>query len=241
MDLKESRILGDAVGHHWYYRSKAMAVSRALGDRYHPRAIDIGSGSGFFAHHLLRTGQTGVVDCVDPAYHWDERILLPDGKQLDRHRSLETVEPQADLALLMDVLEHVDDDRGLLADSSSKVRAGGTVLITVPAFQWMWSGHDVFLEHRRRYTLAQVERLARSVDLEVQSGHYFFGALFPVAAGQRLLDRRQRGDATSHLRDHPRLIQSVLTDICAAETRIQRWNRVAGLSVIVTARRPDAA
>lgn len=240
MDLKESRILGDSVGHHWYYRSKAEAISRALRGAHHPRTLDIGSGSGFFAHHLLRTGQTGIVDCVDPEYPGDERVVMPDGWMLSRHRGLETVEPGADLALLMDVLEHVDDDRALLAESAARIRAGGTVLITVPAFRWMWSGHDVFLEHRRRYTLPEVEQLARSVDLEVQSGHYFFGAVFPIAATQRLLDRKRNSEPTSNLRDHSPLVHAALTRVCRAETRFQRWNRVAGLSVIVVAKRSHA-
>lgn len=239
MDLKESAILGDAVADHWYYRSKAKAVTRTLGTRHDRRTIDVGSGSGYFAHRLQQTGHVGSVACVDPEYRFDEEVVMPDGHVLERHRSLETVPAGADLALLMDVLEHVDDDHALLAETVTRVRPGGRVLITVPAFQWLWSGHDEFLDHRRRYTLSQVEALAARAGLTVDRGHYFFGALFPVAAVQRLVSRVAGSESGSQLRDHSRFVHRLLERVCAAETRLQRFNRLAGLSVVVLARRPD--
>ena len=54
--------------------------------------------------------------------------------------------------LLMDVLEHVDDDVGLLRAYAEPARPGTRFIVSVPAFSWLWSAHDEFLEHRRRYT-----------------------------------------------------------------------------------------
>ncbi len=121
----------------------------------------------------------------------------------------------ADLALFMDVLEHVDDDRQLLADYRQILGPGKLVAITVPAFQFLWSGHDVFLEHRRRYTLSSLEEVMRASGLVVVRSHYFFGSVFPLAAGVRLVDRSRRTPrVTSSLKEYGPTANRVLTRIC---------------------------
>ena len=77
----------------------------------------------------------------------------------DKIRRSILLDSRADLLLYMDVLEHVDDDLGLLTAYLDQLERGGRVLITVPAFDFLWSNHDIFLEHKRRYTLKQVEAL----------------------------------------------------------------------------------
>ena len=78
-----------------------------------------------------------------------------------------------DLVLMMDVLEHVDDDRGLLRHYAAKVPPGAHFVVTVPAFGFLWSGHDVFLEHKRRYRLTEIETVMRDAGLAVARGAYF--------------------------------------------------------------------
>ncbi len=58
---------------------------------------------------------------------------------------------------MMDVIEHVEDDVGLVRGYVDKVAGGTRFIVTVPALMWLWSGHDVFLEHYRRYTLTSIE------------------------------------------------------------------------------------
>ena len=94
-----------------------------------------------------------------------------------------------DLVLMMDVLEHVDDDRGLLRHYAAKVPSGAHFLVTVPAFAFLWSGHDVFLEHKRRYRLGEIEAAMRDAGLQVVRGSYYFGLVFPLAAAVRLVER----------------------------------------------------
>jgi hypothetical protein len=102
----------------------------------------------------------------------------------------------------------------------------------------MWSAHDVFLGHRRRYTLHQLERTVRAAGLEVVRSHYFYGAVFPLAAAVRLLRRPQSGDASvsSDLRRHSRPVNSLLSAICRGETAVMEHNRLFGLSIFCLAR-----
>jgi len=234
MDLKEEKILGGAVGEHWYYASKAAALNRYLAGILYRRSLDVGSGSGFFTRHLLTTTSLEEGLCVDTGYAQD-RDEWVGGKPMRKRRAYHG-EP-ADLALFMDVLEHVDDDTGLLTFYADRLPRGAHVFITVPAFGFLWSGHDVFLGHRRRYTLASLEETVRSARLSVLRASYYFGFVFPIVAARRIMSglRHNRVTPRSDLQRHPALVNAALRLACAAELPVLRYNRLAGLSVFCLA------
>jgi 2-polyprenyl-3-methyl-5-hydroxy-6-metoxy-1,4-benzoquinol methylase len=233
MDLKEEDILGADIGQHWYYRSKAAALRRAVAGISPRRLLDVGAGSGFFSRHLLSETEAQSALCVDIGYarDRDEQVLA---KPVLYRR--DTGVTDCDLVLMMDVLEHVDDDRGLLRHYAAKVPVGAHFLVTVPAFGFLWSGHDVFLEHKRRYTLREIEAAMREAGLEIVRGAYFFGLVFPLAAAVRLAARGE-AEPKSSLRKHGALTNSLLSALCAAELPLFPANRVAGLSAFVLGRK----
>lgn len=234
MDLKEEDILGADIGRHWYYRAKAAALRRAVAG-LHPRHIlDVGAGSGFFSRHLLADTAAQSALCVDIGYA-SERDDSVAGKPVRYRR--DTGPTGCDLVLMMDVLEHVDDDRGLVRHYAAKVPPGAHFLVTVPAFRFLWSGHDVFLEHKRRYRLAEIEAAMRDAGLDVVRGAYFFGLVFPLAAAVRLATRNT-GAPRSSLRRHGAFANGLLAAVCAAELPVFPINRLAGLSAFVLARKP---
>ena len=233
MDLKEEDILGNDIGRHWYYQSKAAALRRIVGPLAPKRLLDVGAGSGFFSRHLLANGAQSAL-CVDVGYEqtWDETV---GGKPVLYRRDCDATD--CDLVLMMDVLEHVDDDRGLVRHYAAKVPSGAHFLVTVPAFRFLWSGHDVFLEHKRRYTLAEIEQTMRSAGLDVVRGAYYFGAVFPLAAAVRLATRSDPSPRSS-LKKHGALTNGLLAAACAAELPLFPLNRLAGLSAFVLAKKP---
>jgi trans-aconitate methyltransferase len=237
MDLKESDALGDLAEQHWYYRSKAAAMGRYIQHIKPIRVLDIGAGSGFFTKYLLRETTVSMGVCVDTGYRseWDEEI---NRKTIQFRRSCGKL--AVDLVLLMDVLEHVDDDCALLLEYASKVPTGTPFLITVPAFQWLWSGHDVFLEHRRRYEIAELEKTIRNARLNIERSSYYFGFILPIVAALRLSESLTPGshnEPASQLRRHSWLTNTILTTICRSELPICRINRLGGLSVFCLARK----
>ncbi len=233
MDLKEEDILGDGIGRHWYYRSKAAALGRAVAGIKPRRLLDVGAGSGFFSRHLLAQTPAESALCVDIGYLVDRDDSVAGKPVLYRRDCGQT---DCDLVLMMDVLEHVDDDRGLVRHYAAKVPAGAHFLVTVPAFQFLWSGHDVFLEHKRRYRLAEIEAAMRDAGLAILRGAYYFGFVFPLAAAVRLATR---GDDRPHssLKKHGALTNGVLSAVCAAELPLFPFNRLAGLSAFVLAKK----
>ncbi len=234
MDLKEEDILGAEIGQHWYYRSKAAALRRAVARLRPRRLLDVGAGSGFFSRHLLAEGGAESALCVDTGYarEYDDSVA---GKPVLYRRDCGPTD--CDLVLMMDVLEHVDDDRGLIRHYAEKVPGGAHFLVTVPAFRFLWSGHDVFLEHKRRYRLGEIEATLGDAGLAIVHGAYYFGLVFPLAAAVRLATRGDT-EPRSSLKKHGALANGILSAVCAAELPLFAVNRLAGLSAFVLAKKP---
>ena len=94
-----------------------------------------------------------------------------------------------DLITILDVLEHVEDDRAALRSMAAKLKPGGKILITVPAHPWMWSAHDVVNHHKRRYTRRTLRTALTDAGLRVEMLGWFNSLLFPLAAAARLAGR----------------------------------------------------
>lgn len=231
MDLKEEALLGDAVATHWYYRAKSEALDSVVGDAP-ARVLDVGAGAGFFSRHMLERG-AGAAVCVDPGYD-DDRDTEHAGRPLLFRRAAPG--QPSDLVLMMDVLEHVDDDVGLAAEYIRAARPGTRVVVTVPAFGWMWSAHDEFLEHRRRYTLTGLKEVLLQAGLRLDGGRYLYGLLLPAAAATRLPGQVARklgrtGPAASQMRPAGPVVNAVLRAACQVEAWLPA-NTLAGLTAM---------
>ncbi|MGO9449195.1 MAG: class I SAM-dependent methyltransferase, partial [Solirubrobacteraceae bacterium] len=94
-----------------------------------------------------------------------------------------------DLAVSLDVIEHLEDDLTALRELRRTVAPGGALLVTVPAYQWLWSGHDEINHHHRRYTRRSLQRVAQQAGWVQERTTYFNSLLLPVAIVLRVLDR----------------------------------------------------
>lgn len=234
MDLKE---LGLVDAHtHWYYQVKLSAVQAQVA-RYgkHSRNIlDVGAGSGFFSEEIAKRLPPKSVICVDPFYS-DEQLVEVGNLQFLRSATVEKIS-NADIFLFMDVLEHVEDDSDLLNDYVKHAKEGALFVSTVPTFMSLWSSHDVFLEHFRRYTLAELEELMVSSGLELVHGRYLYGSLFPAAwILRRVIGKKE---AKSDMRPVPHLLNLFLKTFLTIEHAVFT-NRFFGVSAMVVARVPS--
>ena len=232
MDVKEEELLGASARDHWYYRSKQLALDSMLQNTRFRRVLDIGAGSALFTRHLLGRGAEAAL-CVDSAYA-EDHCETYDGKPIRFVRAISAGD--ADLVLLMDVLEHVDNDVQLIRSSVAGAVGGAHVLISVPAFQSLFSAHDRFLEHRRRYTIRSLEAAVTAAGLTIVSTRYFFAMILPLVAAVRLLERK--GPPKSSLTVHSGFVNAVLTLAHRVELPFFRYNRLGGLSVFCLARVP---
>lgn len=226
MDLREDDLVDP--DHHWYYQAKVRAIEAEF--RRHVPAggtlLDLGAGSGFFARYLLHVGAITSAVCVDPGY--TEMDLARSDGQLCFTRSLPG--EMFDAVLMIDVLEHVRDDVQLFQNGVARLRVNGTFVVTVPAFASLWSSHDEYLLHFRRYRRDGLLKVLLQADVRVLALRYLFGLLFPIAFVRRRL-RRRAAEPASDLREAPGWLNALLLRWFTFEHRVLP-QRLFGLSVL---------
>ena len=222
MDLKE---IGDSAPEsHWYYESKYRLIFNQRGIFAKPtKIVEIGAGSKFFINKLLHQYPEAQGWAIDP-YFPDDQIGIEDRLTSSR----ETAEVAGDMYLFLDVLEHVEDDVQLLSESLSLAASGAQVVISVPAFQHLWSGHDVYLGHFRRYSKSMLRRTMNAADIEVTELYYTFSILYPIALIVRKL---KKDEVSSNMKSYNTFSNSMLILILKILNPINS-NKYFGLTVI---------
>lgn len=204
MDLSEhsSRAPGSDERHPWEQARARFfldVLARAHAVRASTRVLDVGAGDAYFAACLLERFPGAEVTAWDPAYT-DEDLERARGTQIQRVRN----EPEGtwDLITLLDVLEHVEEERPLLERARGLLAPGGRVLVSVPAWPGLFGMHDSRLRHRRRYTPADAQALLeRAGYVTLAQGGLFHSLVIPRAVEVALASRLGLGSyAASSLR-----------------------------------------
>jgi SAM-dependent methyltransferase len=145
-----------------------------------------------------------------------------------------------DLAVTLDVIEHLEDDLAALRELRRVVAPGGWLLVTVPAYQWLWSGHDVINHHHRRYTRRSLRSVAERAGWRQVRTTYFNSLLLPVAIVLRVLERlnTRTTESSLDLWVPPEPLNWVLERPLALEAAlVARGGRIpAGLSLLAVFR-----
>jgi SAM-dependent methyltransferase len=237
---------------HWWYIAKRLLVEAML-QRFlrpsdtddgnclpRPRVADIGCGCGAMLQQLRDHYDVVGVDPSPQAREFCARRgievaigSLPNGLTLARS--------SFDAVLLLDVVEHLDDDDASVRASAQLLKPGGIMVSTSPAYQWLWSDWDVQHHHRRRYTLEQFRALFTRAGLRIELSSYANTALFPLAATARLAGRFFGRRGAGEMRVPPAPVNAVLRTLFASERGVLgRLQLPFGLSVIVVARRGES-
>ena len=164
------------------------AIISAVLSRFAPAGpiVDIGGGNGFVSWGLARRGHSCIViEPGDDAAHTAHRrgltvVKAPFDRMLFRQESLAALG-------LFDVVEHIADDHGFLADCRDVLAPRGLIYITVPALRWLWSSDDAYAGHQRRYTRASLARVLACAGFDVRFITYFFSVLVPPVLALRTL------------------------------------------------------
>lgn len=194
--------------------------------------IDVGCGTGRTLRDLAPTEAMALgLDWHLPAPH--ERDIVRVRADVE---ALPLDDGVFDLVLALDVLEHVDDRRAA-HELRRLLRPGGTVIVTVPAFQGLWSFRDEDAGHRRRYRRPELVELLESAGLVCVHASYFVFALFPLIVATRLLGRRRRGMRDMEDRVPPRSINYLFTRLLTSEAAwVSRGRRLpVGSSIVAVA------
>lgn len=200
MDLVEARLKDFAtVPRHPWERARLAIVSRLIarhgGIHSGDIVLDVGCGDSYVVESLAQQQPGARFYAVDSAFtpeliaHFSPR--LPSNVALFSALDEVPADGRASLVLLMDVMEHVEDDRGLLHTllGRSFFSSATRLLITVPSYPGLWSAHDRFLGHYRRYTRRSLQAVLHGVGLDALEAGYFFFSLLPTRVLEMLKDR----------------------------------------------------
>ena len=179
---------------HWWFVGRRAIIRDIIGQipvPSHAHIVEIGAGAGgnLPMLHAIAAKHGGSVTAVEQDPLSRQRAIERSGLEV-QGGSLPDDMPaiaQSDLIVLLDVLEYIEDDASALKYVATLVKPNGHVLITVPAFNFLWSDHDRAHHHCRRYTKKGLDRVLRETGFEIERITYFNTILFPVILMARVV------------------------------------------------------
>lgn len=229
---------------YWWFVGRRAIVGMLLSGlthHYHPpRIIDVGCGTGANLTFLEQFGEVVGLD--------SSLLALSFCRQREHHllvqasaTSLPCADGSVDVITMLDVLEHLEDDVGALLELHRVLRPGGYLLVTVPAYQWLWSEHDEALHHKRRYGARELRRKVEGAGLHIVKLSYAISAVLPVIAAFRFAQRlrpRTGEPKTAHIQ-LPRPLNQLLIAYLKCEAFALRFVRLpCGVSLVCVAQKP---
>jgi len=243
MDRRVYQQMEAVEDHHWWFlgrRAVIAAVLAPLGEGRGRLVLDAGCGSG---------GNLGVYTGLGPVMGVDTAAWALVQSRRRGYRGVAVASLAAlpfgdgvfDLVAATDVVEHVEDDLGALRELLRVTRPGGHLMLTVPAYRWLWSASDVQLGHHRRYTRRQIVGQCRLAGATVTRASYFNTTLLPAIAAVRWV-RQRRGQpmAATELEQTGPVANRLLRLPLVAEARLVRAGVAlpAGVSIICLCQKP---
>ena len=238
----------DVDEHHWWYRGRRRIIRAELDRLALPadaEVLDAGCGSGRTLEELADYGHVSGIE------------LSPDAAEMARGRGsfdvrigrLEELPWETatfDLITCLDVIEHTPDDRATLRELRRVGKPGGWLLVTVPAYQALWSEHDEANHHFRRYSRNTLRAAGTEAGWSMARMTSFNSVLLAPAAAVRLAQRRRRrpsngdGEYKPDLQIGPSWLNGVLERPLQAEASWLGRGRTlpAGLSLLAVMRNP---
>ena len=222
---RASIIAGIEESHFWFVARRDLIerLLRATLGASGASILDIGCGTGSFVGHMIRKGYRAIgTDINLSTSHLKNRgVQYESGLVRSSAIALPFKAKSFDCALLLDVLEHVDTLPALL-EARRALKPSGILLVTVPAFPWLWSHRDNAAGHRNRFRKESIKKLLVRAGFQVERVHYYQCLLFPLLVVSRLLGRSS--PSFSAIEERPGKIANVIAAaISRLEVRVTRF------------------
>ncbi len=240
--LKRLKQIGRMESSHFWFvvRKKIINILiRKYSAPYNRIFADIGCGTGFNLNNWLLHGDfvVGVDRLIkESQQHIFNKAIS--GITADVH-NLPIQNSSVELAVCLDVLEHVDDSL-VLREIHRILKDGALLVITVPAFSWLWSYRDNIAGHRRRYTVGMIRNLLESLGFVIRYINYYQFLLFPVLVFLRVCPWLSSNKRMLKVEDQPNSsLNRIMTTIMLFEARLVEKNILFpwGSSIVVVARK----
>jgi SAM-dependent methyltransferase len=213
MQLGEYEKMYRLEDHYWWFVGRRTILRRLLKGRLRPNArlLDVGCGTGATMEFLTSFGKPVGVDVAAPALVFCRKRGVGPLIRSDAH-SLAVATGSVDVVVALDLFEHLAQDEEAVRECWRVCRAGGFLVFTVPAYDFLWSEHDEALHHLRRYTIGEVRsKLAGAGFQNVHLSHAIVAAFGPVVLFRTLQKLCKRaGKPKTSLIELPSLLNRAL-------------------------------
>jgi SAM-dependent methyltransferase len=244
MDEALMKVMLDVDERHWWYRGRRRVIRAELDRLPLPagaQVLDAGCVSGRTLEELEPYGEVRGIE-LDESAAEVARNRGHGEVLIGRLEELPYEDGTFDLITCLDVIEHTPDDLVTLRELRRVCKPGGWLLVTVPAYQALWSAHDEANHHFRRYSRRMLRAAAVQSGWSVQRMTSFNSLLLAPAAAVRLAQRRRQpnGTGSSDLQIGPQWLNSALEAPLRLEARWLARGRTlaAGLSLMAVLRNP---
>jgi 2-polyprenyl-3-methyl-5-hydroxy-6-metoxy-1,4-benzoquinol methylase len=237
MDAAYTKTYADLYRRHWWWRVRERIllekIRTLLGDRTGTaRILDVGCGAGLFFDALEQFGHVEGIEshpiAVEQSGRWRHRIHLG---ELDTFAA----DARFDVILALDVVEHVSSPDVMLRQAATFLARDGRMLITTPAFNWLWTSHDDLNHHVKRYTAREMRELVRKATLEPIETRYLFQSLILPKLALRASEALF-ASSSSMPRVPPEVLNTALETWFRSENAILGWLPFGGSVMAVATR-----
>lgn len=224
---------------HWWFQARREIITGVVSSALPKGAaiLDVGCGTGFVMEGLQQDFTVYGID------HAAVAVDYCTARGLKRvHQGMlgqETFGGQRfDLIMFLDMIEHIDNDYDTLVTAAQYLKPGGRILITVPAYRFLWSAHDEIHHHKRRYRRSELDALVRRAGYAPAMLSYYNTLLFPLIAAARLLGKLTGRRNASDAEQPGTLLNNTLYTLFAAEKHLLPFVRFPfGVSLMCLAER----
>ncbi len=234
----------DLEDKHWWFQARKNIVFELLSHYLEKdslngnfRALDVGCGTGLIAKEMENKYKINVtgIDNSPKAVRFCKRrglkIILNAAEQINQPAS------SSDLVTALDIIEHLKKDSAALEEFNRVLKMKGLLLVTVPAFQFLFDSHDVINHHKRRYTTGELKQKVESAGFEVVKISYYNTFLFPLVLIAKLF-KKITGSSSTNLTEVNHLLNYVLKSIFSKESAFLKYfNFPFGVSIICFAKK----
>ena len=237
MNIEMYRIFFNIQKQHWWFVTKKDIILDTIGRhlklKFSSMILDIGCGSGLMLNDLEKIGQTNGMDMSNEAIQFSKEIFNGPVKQGSLPNQVPYPESAFELITALDVIEHIDDDVASLEAIKRLLSTSGKAVITVPAYMFLWSEFDEMNEHKRRYTLTELQQKLITAGFHIEKISYFNTLLFPIVYIVRKVNNILGRDGASDVDMPGGIVNHSLKTIFGIEKFLLRFCRLPfGVSIL---------
>lgn len=237
--------MAETESRHWWFMGRRAILSKMIGSLDLPpnsKILEVGCGTGGNLQMLAKFGEISALemDATARAIALNKTNNLYDIRAGYCPDEIPFHDQRFDLICMFDVLEHIDQDTDTLIALKQLLKKNGRILMTVPAYQWLYGPHDEFLHHKRRYSANELREKFVATGLQPLKISYFNTILFPLAAIVRLKDKLLSNSSATGTSVPPALINKLFNTLFGAERfLLGRFNLPFGVSLISVLKAAD--